>query len=622
MHHGTDVRAVLADLDVIAPDVLADQRGGRAAERKLEVAKAGDEEVVEQADASRRAEVEAIGRDVHRRQRNARHELDIHGLRHRYAAAGEGAGELADVDEDRLLADDRLTGLVGIAPSLVTGEDTSAGCDLVVVRETELRIGRREEVDLVRPAPVAHLDTAEPRVDLERPDVVAAVGQRTLTADVDVVVGGQQRTADTGDLLRRDLHAVRVTESEAGQPDAGVRSIRVDRHTELDGHRGAAAGQRPVHSHAIGLLQWCAGRKILLAAIVAHREREERFAGVGKLDVVARDITQSLAVDGAAVRCRPLLEYQPLLSLLLLSLLVLSLLVLSLLLEEDDRVVLVIGFRWEVGDQRHAGTGNGIDLMQAAARETGTGPCAFGTAAEVVDVQLVVVPGHPGDVRAEIAELGMRAGIEAGVGRPAADQPQLIAFTVADADLIDARLVFRRDHGADRGVRVRHSGDRVVEARGRCGDVHAAAGDVSIPKGNDRDVTRDQVRRHGRLGVRTAWIEAATVAYDVGRVVVRKLKGDVRRIRLRRIDAHARQRGLGRAQPSGVEPRQVAGRALEAVLIFVFDEIEQRGTTCDAANERENADYRGEPSRHHASHSHHHGTPPWRDNSCTPSVNR
>ena len=51
--------------------------------------------------------------------------------------------------------DDRLTGLVGIAPTLVTGEDTSAGCDLLVVRETELRIGRREEVDLVRPAPVA-----------------------------------------------------------------------------------------------------------------------------------------------------------------------------------------------------------------------------------------------------------------------------------------------------------------------------------------------------------------------------------------------------------------------------------------------------------------------------------
>ena len=366
-----------------------------------------------------------------------------------------------------------------------------------------------------------------------------------------------------------------------------------------------------MHRHAIGLLQERAAGKILLATVVAHREREEGLAGGGELDVVARDVAQPLAIDRATVRRRPLLEDQPLA---------------SLLLEEHDRVVLVVGFRGEIGDQGDASALDRVDLVQATAGEVRARPRAFGTAAEVVDVQLVVVPGHAGDVRAEITELGMRPGVGPDVRGPAADEAQLVALSVAaEADFVDARLVLGRDDGADVGrqvLRLPAQSHRVVEAGRRGGDVHAAAGDVSISKGNDRDVTGDQVRRHGRLGVRTAWIEAATVAYDVGRVVVRKLKGDVRRIRLRGIDAHARQRGLGRARPSGVEPRQVAGRALEAVLIFVFDEIEQRGTTCDAANERENADYRGEPSRHHASHSHHHGTPPWRDNSCTPSVNR
>jgi hypothetical protein len=186
------------------------------------------------------------------------------------------------------------------------------------------------------------------------------------------------------------------------QANAGVRPVGGDRDVGVDGHRGAAAGQRSVHGHAVGLLQRCAGRKVLLAAVVAHREREERFAGVGELDVVAGNVPQAFAVDRAAVRRRPLLEDQPLR---------------PIALEEHDRVVLVIRLRGKVGDQRDARPGHGVDLVQTTAGEVRTRTRAFGAAAEVVHVQHSVVPGHAVDVRAEVPEFRMWSGVESGDAR-------------------------------------------------------------------------------------------------------------------------------------------------------------------------------------------------------------
>src|SRR5262245_16155190 len=151
------------------------------------------------------------------------------------------------------------------------------------------------------------------------------------------------------------------------------------------------------------------------------------------------------------------------------------------------------------------------------------------------------MPRHAGDVCAEVAELRMGAGVGPRVRRPPADEAELVALAVPDADLVDPNLVLRGDDGTGRRVEILLSSYGVVEAGRRGGDVHPPSGDLGIAEGDDGDVAGDQVRGCRWFGVRPARIEAPAVTDDARLIGVGKFQRDVRGIRRRTVDGHPRR---------------------------------------------------------------------------------
>src|SRR5262249_19516384 len=151
--------------------------------------------------------------------------------------------------------------------------------------------------------------------------------------------------------------------------------------------------------------------------------------------------------------------------------------------------------------------------------------------------------------RAEVAELRMGSGVEPGVRGPAADETELVALAVADADLVDPYLVLQGDDGTGRRVQILLSRpDGIVEADRRGGDVHAPSGNLGIAEGDDGDVPGNQIRSCRWLSVRPARIEAPAETRDVRLVGVRELQRDVQGVRRPAVDGHARRCPLGRAE--------------------------------------------------------------------------
>jgi len=60
-----------------------------------------------------------------------------------------------------------------------------------------------------------------------------------------------------------------------------------------------------------------------------------------------------------------------------------------------------------------------------------------------------------------------------------------------------------------------------------------------------------------------------------------------------------------------MEPGQVAGGALEAVLVLVFDEVERRDVADHGADHREDANDRSQPPENHFARSSDHVIPPF-----------
>jgi hypothetical protein len=154
--YGADITAGSGRFDVQLTHIFADHRRGHATQREFQVAETGEEEVLEllRAKLAVAADVDAVRGDIHRCQRDARHELGVDVLSDNPSFTEQVPRRVLQVIEDRCLANDRLGRLGCRAAALVAREDAGIGGQAVVAA-SKLGIRAGEEIDLVWPTPVA-----------------------------------------------------------------------------------------------------------------------------------------------------------------------------------------------------------------------------------------------------------------------------------------------------------------------------------------------------------------------------------------------------------------------------------------------------------------------------------